>query len=214
MPAKIVDRKEKVCSRCKNLLPMSEFYVTAKLPTGTSQCRVCQSEMAKQRRLDDPEKWKAVAAKAGAKWAAAHPDQHAALHKKSKADYYARNSDDLKRKIAVWQAANPEIVRISKKLNRQKRRAKMKGQHIPAWMVQRLFELFEGMCAYCRVAKSAHVDHIMPLSKGGDHSIENIAPACARCNQTKNASLPAVFQAKSGYDVQAVIRQVSNLNFN
>jgi 5-methylcytosine-specific restriction endonuclease McrA len=35
-----------------------------------------------------------------------------------------------------------------------------------------------------------HVDHIMPLSKGGKHRPSNLAIACATCNRVKNAKLP------------------------
>jgi 5-methylcytosine-specific restriction endonuclease McrA len=30
-----------------------------------------------------------------------------------------------------------------------------------------------------------HIDHIIPLSRGGRHSIGNLAPACAACNLKK-----------------------------
>lgn len=35
-----------------------------------------------------------------------------------------------------------------------------------------------------------HVDHIVPLAKGGMHSIDNLAVACAQCNRSKGAKLP------------------------
>ena len=45
-------------------------------------------------------------------------------------------------------------------------------------------------CHWCgtKVAgKKVHFDHIVALSKGGPHSIENLCAACPECNQTKNA---------------------------
>jgi 5-methylcytosine-specific restriction endonuclease McrA len=48
-------------------------------------------------------------------------------------------------------------------------------------------------CYLCgKVAKvgERHVDHIMPLSKGGKHRPSNLAIACATCNLRKNAKLP------------------------
>jgi len=35
-----------------------------------------------------------------------------------------------------------------------------------------------------------HVDHIMPLSKGGSHRPSNLAVACASCNMQKHNKLP------------------------
>ena len=37
-----------------------------------------------------------------------------------------------------------------------------------------------------------HVDHIIPLSKGGAHRPSNLAVACDKCNMSKGAKLPEV----------------------
>lgn len=45
-------------------------------------------------------------------------------------------------------------------------------------------------CPYCKMfylAESMHIDHIMPLSRGGSHSAENITLACCQCNQAKGS---------------------------
>lgn len=31
-----------------------------------------------------------------------------------------------------------------------------------------------------------HIDHVKPLSKGGDYSNENLVPACPNCNMKKS----------------------------
>ena len=35
-----------------------------------------------------------------------------------------------------------------------------------------------------------HVDHIIPLSKGGKHIPSNLAVACDKCNEHKHSKLP------------------------
>ncbi len=41
-----------------------------------------------------------------------------------------------------------------------------------------------GKCAYCD--KQGHtIDHIIPRSKGGQHTWENVVLACGKCNQKK-----------------------------
>jgi len=59
---------------------------------------------------------------------------------------------------------------------------------------------FGDKCYYCG-GKYEQIDHIVPLSKGGAHSLDNLAPACAKCNRNKSAKLlgtewipPLVFQ--------------------
>ncbi len=36
-----------------------------------------------------------------------------------------------------------------------------------------------------------HVDHIIPLSKGGAHTAGNLAIACSSCNIRKGAKMPS-----------------------
>ncbi len=50
---------------------------------------------------------------------------------------------------------------------------------------------FDGACAYCGSTDSITVDHVIPISKGGPHSRDNVVPACKSCNSSKNTrSLP------------------------
>lgn len=39
-------------------------------------------------------------------------------------------------------------------------------------------------CVYCG-GKAEHLDHIQPVTRGGEGTWDNLAPACARCNQSK-----------------------------
>jgi len=34
-----------------------------------------------------------------------------------------------------------------------------------------------------------HMDHVVPVSRGGLHCAENLLPACASCNLSKGAKL-------------------------
>lgn len=46
-----------------------------------------------------------------------------------------------------------------------------------------------GRCQYCGAA-AENLDHIMPRSKGGPHTWENVVAACRRCNTRKEDRLP------------------------
>lgn len=39
-------------------------------------------------------------------------------------------------------------------------------------------------CAYCR-GPAETIDHVIPRSRGGRHSWDNVVAACAKCNHTK-----------------------------
>lgn len=49
------------------------------------------------------------------------------------------------------------------------------------------FAQFDCVCAYCGAAGDLHIEHVVPISKGGTHSIGNIVPSCPRCNYSKHA---------------------------
>ena len=50
-------------------------------------------------------------------------------------------------------------------------------------------ESTQGRCHYCGRMAKLTIDHVIPLSKGGDHSRSNVVPACQRCNSQKGNRL-------------------------
>lgn len=44
---------------------------------------------------------------------------------------------------------------------------------------------YQQRCVYCAKKTDLTMDHIIPLSKGGQHTMENILPACRSCNSRK-----------------------------
>lgn len=55
------------------------------------------------------------------------------------------------------------------------------------------------VCYWCLRAFSpndCHADHVFPISKGGEHSIDNLVIACANCNQRKHDKSPASWNSE------------------
>jgi hypothetical protein len=55
---------------------------------------------------------------------------------------------------------------------------------------QKVFERDKYLCHYCKkqlTRFSVTLDHIQPVSKGGDNSYENLVTACLLCNSQRNA---------------------------
>jgi hypothetical protein len=50
---------------------------------------------------------------------------------------------------------------------------------------ERLCAQYHNECAYCGRKLKLTQDHVMPLDRGGRHSIGNLVPACKRCNTKK-----------------------------
>jgi 5-methylcytosine-specific restriction endonuclease McrA len=47
------------------------------------------------------------------------------------------------------------------------------------------------LCTYCGKGPlyktRLHMDHLVPFSSGGKHTMENLFPCCAKCNQAKQS---------------------------
>ena len=82
----------------------------------------------------------------------------------------------------VYRLANPEKIAV---LN-LRRRARRLSNGVFAVTVAEIAALLAEPCYICQSAPSVHVDHVVPLSRGGRHSIGNLAGACADCNLSKN----------------------------
>lgn len=66
------------------------------------------------------------------------------------------------------------------------------------WQRNHLISKYGGKCAICGKAfesmKDITFDHIIPMSKGGDDTIDNYQLAHFACNQLKNDMTPEEFQ--------------------
>jgi 5-methylcytosine-specific restriction endonuclease McrA len=70
----------------------------------------------------------------------------------------------------------------------KKRKAQERGSRTvmlsPEQLWRRWVE-FDHRCAYCGASGDLQVEHVMPISQGGEHHLGNIVPACQRCNYSK-----------------------------
>lgn len=99
----------------------------------------------------------------------------------------------------AWRKANPEkraaIIRAYDARRRAQTAGGVSTRDLAAWT-----KAAKKVCYWCgrRCAKSYHVDHYKPLSRGGAHELENLVIACAPCNLKKNAKDPLDFAREVG----------------
>lgn len=99
----------------------------------------------------------------------------------------------------AYAAKHPEKRRAWTKENHARRR-EGKGGRLPNGTVATIGALQRWRCAICRVdiKPAHHIDHIMPLARGGRHEPRNIQLLCPPCNLKKGASHPADYMRKVG----------------
>src|SRR6266566_2129710 len=111
-----------------------------------------------------------------------------------------RNShpEQVKDGIKRWQRANPEKVRQQRKRGFQARRARMVGAagKLTSSDLRAIYATQSGRCFYCltTLGNHYHVDHKVPLCRGGSNAPTNICCACASCNLTKGKMTEVEFR--------------------
>lgn len=74
-----------------------------------------------------------------------------------------------------------------------------KRESIPKLVREYIYKQSNGKCALCGrniEYKDFTIDHIVPLSKGGENSIDNFQCTCYACNQFKQNILPEDFMRR------------------
>lgn len=111
--------------------------------------------------------------------------------------YQVVNRQKLVERAKEWAKANPDKRRAITANYDGKRRAwkasGVTGRDLRAWIAQQA-----KACHWCAsdCDDDFHVDHVIPLSKGGDHELHNLVIACPPCNLRKSAKMPDEFRAQ------------------
>lgn len=106
--------------------------------------------------------------------------------------YRADKAEIYAAKAKAWVAANPDKRKAISHQYRAKRRAQeetgITGGVLAAWTLEQ-----PKVCFYCTsdCGGAFHIDHFMPLARGGAHVLTNLRIACPTCNLRKNAKDPA-----------------------
>ncbi|WP_458040844.1 MULTISPECIES: HNH endonuclease [Bacteria] len=85
-----------------------------------------------------------------------------------------------------FSTAQPSAAMRARYAKRRQRRVARADNDLTAEEWSDLLDAWGG-CAYCRAEGPAlQRDCIMPISRGGRYTLENVVPACASCNASKS----------------------------
>jgi 5-methylcytosine-specific restriction endonuclease McrA len=118
--------------------------------------------------------------------------------------YYRENSEKLTEQQRINRAKNPNFRDVQASASRR-RRAKIKNQGFEFYREKDVIERYGKICHICnkdidinapRSGKTAgklklnwenglHIDHVIPISKGGTDTLDNVRPSHAKCNLSK-----------------------------
>lgn len=196
----------------KQRCPQGHLYSeenTYRNPQGHRECRQCR-RLTKQRwARENPDRVKEQAARTY--------QNHLADRQTKMRAYYRENSVDASVRMAQYRRDHPEEIRTSRQLYKllfpdrvkeQQRAAKAKNPeryrigdavqrhrrrsapgHCTAEQLQARIDFFGSKCWMCG-APWEHIDHVIPLSKGGTNWPANLRPACSSCNLRKSDQWP------------------------
>lgn len=130
-------------------------------------------------------------------------------------EYYRAHRAHITAVQKRWVKSHPDKYRATQRTAQARRRAvKMAagGDVMEAKKFKKWVDAQPKVCFYCGVDCSStfHVDHFVPLSKGGTHSADNLRITCRHCNLTKHASDPYQFMYKSASATLALLAILSN----
>lgn len=101
---------------------------------------------------------------------------------------YRKSPEGFVLRSAKWAKKNPEAPRSAVR-NRRARQKAAKGIHTNQ-DIYALFQFQRGVC-FCgfNLSDGYHVDHVVPISRGGSNWPSNLQLLCATCNCSKGTKL-------------------------
>lgn len=163
----------KKCPRCLEVKNLECFSPDSRTRSGVqSRCKPCQAEIVREQRSANPARHRAIVRACAER----NPD---AIRERNRR-YRQRNPE----KISQWKRLDRERNKARILADNAQRRTLLRGGNGPEIKVlYALRDFYEAMS----LGEKFHVDHIVPLAKGGAHEAANLQVIPAIDNLRKGA---------------------------
>lgn len=161
----------KACNRCKTKKAFSSFSKNSREDDLLCrECKECAKARAKIRYEKNGQKMR---------------NQMAELRK-----------IDYERRIAIERASRKKRKEAQRPLKnaRQQIRNRLIAKNNYDLKPKEILKLYNSNCYNCETNEALSIDHIIPLSRGGNHSIGNLMTLCRKCNSSKGNKLLTEWQ--------------------
>lgn len=190
------DGRYPVCKPCRK--PLTDAYFATNkveiLARGRVRMAGKHSAKAKQRRqnpayleylrtysaqyyVEHPEKWEGIYWK--------NPEKH----RRASRVYRVNNPEKVRTSVMAWRERNPDAIALGHH-RRKAALAAVDDTLTPEQLVE-ILEFFDFRCGFCLVdlrtlpRKFRTWDHLLPISRGGTNTADNVIPCCKPCNSRK-----------------------------
>lgn len=174
----------KRCPKCRRELALDAFGICRREVDGRqTYCRDC-------RRVYRQDNHERIAAKKRANYEAKRESVIARVR-----EQYQRNRDEILLRRRTAYALNPRL-RLDE--NRVRQALTQGASGAERVLRDRVLERDRGVCGICGLGVDPsdwHLDHVVPLSRGGTHTYSNVQTTHPHCNLAKGAKPPNVLRA-------------------
>lgn len=110
---------------------------------------------------------------------------------KKRKQYHIKNREKENKSNRQWKLSNPDKVRACNRIHERNRRSHKlhNGGSFTLEEWKALVWYLGEKCLCCKKTRFLEVDHIVPITKGGDSYISNLQPLCRTCNSTKRVKI-------------------------
>jgi len=184
----------KQCTRCLESFPATLEFFAQNRNSLKSQCKKCCKEL--QKKYVENNREKVLLSKK-----AYYEKNKESVNLASK-QWYENNIDKAIKARKKWNLNNLQKVRNYGIKSKNKRRAKKINNGYEVYTIDQVIKMYGTKCHICKneIDFSAprltgkdgwqnglHIDHLIPISKGGADTLENVRPAHGLCNVKKGA---------------------------